>query len=89
MTKAQSDHVAFSAVIASIAERNNGDTTKAGKALRSRLRAMDDEKLCEAWPEYAASGKTRADGNRFPTSMPRTLADTLIASRVIATAVSD
>lgn len=89
MTTKQAETIAYSAVIASLAEKNGTDTTRAGKALRSRLRAMGDEKVAEAWPEYAASGKSRADGNRFPTVMPRAFADVLLASRKADVASDD
>lgn len=75
-------HIAYSAVIAQFAERNDTDTTRAGKALRSRIRALGTEKVASLWPEFKASGKACRDGNRYPTSMPKTFADVLLAPRV-------
>lgn len=74
-------HVTFSSVVASLATKTNKDATTAGKALRSRIRAMGDDALREVWPEFKASGKAVRDGNRYPTSMPRELAETLLTSR--------
>lgn len=73
--------VTYSSVIARLATQRNTDTTRAGKALRSRIRAMDQEKVAAAWPEFAASRKLLRDGNRYPFTMPATFADTLLKPR--------
>jgi hypothetical protein len=73
--------IAYSAVITQLAERTNTDTTRAGKALRSRLRAMGDEKVASLWPAFAESGKVLRDGNRYPPTMPKALAEVLLITR--------
>lgn len=77
-----SSDIAYSAVITQLAEKNGTDTTRAGKALRSRIRAMSDEAVCEAWPAFAESQKKLRDGNRYPPTMPKAFADILLTSRV-------
>lgn len=75
------ESVSYSSVIARMARVKSTDTTRAGKALRSRIRAMDQNKVAEFWPEFAASQKVLRDGNRYPLTMPATFADMLCAPR--------
>jgi len=77
-TTKQSRNVSFSSVIASYASRHDVDTTKAGKAVRSKIRnlAANDDAAVTKW--LAAAGKENRDGNRYPKAMPRTLAKRLV-----------
>jgi hypothetical protein len=79
--KPKSDVVTFSSVIQRYASTRNIDATRAGKAIRSKIRAMGDDAVCKAWPEFRKSQKMLHDGNRYPTTMPRTFADALLSGR--------
>jgi len=77
-TPRKASQVAMSAVIALYAKKHGIDTTRAGKAIRSKIRAMGDAEVSKAWPEFKKSGKRLRDGNRYPTMMPRALAEKLL-----------
>jgi hypothetical protein len=66
--------VSLSVVVARHAEQRGIDTTKAGKAIRSRLRShYDDYSKRFNYPQ----GKDNRDGNRWP-DMPIALAKELL-----------
>lgn len=76
--KAPAAEVTFSSVIASYAKTRGIDTTRAGKAIRSKIRAMGDAEVSKAWPAFRKSQKQLRDGNRYPTTMPRAFAERLL-----------
>ena len=79
--KAKSPEVTFSSVIAAYAKTRNIDTIRAGKAIRSKIRAMGDAEVSKAWPAFKKSQKVLRDGNRYPTHMPRAFAEALLKGR--------
>lgn len=79
--KAASPEVTFSSVIAAYAKSRNIDTTRAGKAIRSKIRAMGDAEVGKAWPAFRKSQKVLRDGNRYPTHMPRDFATRLLGGK--------
>jgi len=79
--KAKSPEVTFSSVINAYAKSRNIDTTRAGKAIRSKIRAMGDAEVGKAWPAFRKSQKVLRDGNRYPTTMPRAFAEQLLKGR--------
>jgi hypothetical protein len=76
--RVKADTIAYSAVITKLADKNGTDTTRAGKALRARIRAMGDESVAKQWPAFKASQKILRDGNRYPSHMPVAFADVLL-----------
>jgi hypothetical protein len=79
--KPKSSEVTFSSVIAAYAKSRNIDTTRAGKAIRSKIRAMGQAEVTKKWPAFKKSQKALRDGNRYPTSMPRAFAEELLKGR--------
>jgi hypothetical protein len=67
--------VPLSVVVARHAERKGIDTSKAGKAIRSRLRSHFDD-YSERF-NYPGDAKDNRDGNRWP-DMPAALAKELL-----------
>ena len=69
-------YVPVPTVIARVAEKRGIDTTKAGKAVRSRLRAhFDDNRKRFNYPAKGDAKQKANDQNRWP-AMPSKLADT-------------
>jgi hypothetical protein len=64
-------------VITTYAERRGIETSKAGKAIRSRLRSHFDD--YQERFNYPGDGKENRDGNRWPADMPRELAKELLS----------
>jgi hypothetical protein len=68
--------VSLSTVVARHAEKRGIESTKAGKAIRSRLRSHFDD-YSERF-NYPGDGKSNRDGNRWP-DMPVALAKELLS----------
>jgi hypothetical protein len=74
-----------------IAKAKGMPADKAGKALRTRIRAgIDSGTIVPAkhWPTYAKAGKVNRDGNRYP-DMPKELAEALFTSMTKGKALKD
>jgi hypothetical protein len=75
----KSTDVEYNAVIKQIARKNGGDETKAGKAMRSRIRAnFPDVSHPANWKALHDARKVNRDGNRYPRTMPRHVAEFLV-----------
>lgn len=70
--------VPFGHIHTMFAQKKGVDTTKAGKLNRSFIRSNFDV-IAKAWPELAKSGKNNKDGNRYPSHMPITVANAIVA----------
>lgn len=60
-------------VISTYAKKHHGgNDTDAGKAVRAKWRGWGQDRLCEIWPQYKASGKqvNPPDNNSWPKVMP-------------------
>ena len=72
--KPKSDkHVAFSSCHVTYATAKGIDVTRAAKLNRSYVRANFDA-LVKVWPELKASQKKNRDANRYPATLPTSVA---------------
>lgn len=74
----KSQSVPFSSLHVTFAKAKNIDTTKAGKLNRSFIRSNFEE-IVKVWPELKVMGKNNRDGNRYPPTIPTTVANAIVA----------
>lgn len=74
--KAKSTTVTLSSVYAKYAAKRSIDTTRAAKLVRARLRT-NFAKVCELDPNVAKVKSKANDGNRWPSTISKSLAEFL------------